>query len=110
MTDEELSEYFSVSIQTIRLDRLELGIPELRERVKYVAEQNYRKLRSIEGKEIVGELIDLDLGKSAISMLQTDESMVFEKSKIVEDITYSPKPNLWLLQSLIAELPQVLKI
>ncbi len=83
MTDEELSEYFSVSIQTIRLDRLELGIPELRERVKYVAEQNYRKLRSIEGKEIVGELIDLDLGKSAISMLQTDESMVFEKSKIV---------------------------
>ena len=26
MTDEELSEMFNVSIQTIRLDRLELGI------------------------------------------------------------------------------------
>ncbi len=83
MTDEELCDHFSVSIQTIRLDRLELGIPELRERVKYVAERNYSKLRSIEGKEIVGELIDLELGKSAISMLQTDDSMVFERSKIV---------------------------
>ena len=30
MTDEDLSEKFGVSIQTIRLDRLELGIPELR--------------------------------------------------------------------------------
>ena len=34
LTDEELSELFNVSIQTIRLDRLELGIPELRERYK----------------------------------------------------------------------------
>lgn len=83
MTDEELSEYFCVSIQTIRLDRLELGIPELRERVKYVAEQNHRKLKSIHGKEIVGELIDIELGKSAISILNTDDSMVFQKSKVV---------------------------
>ena len=28
---------FGVSIQTIRLDRLELGIPELRERMKHMA-------------------------------------------------------------------------
>lgn len=34
LTDEELSDIFHVSIQTIRLDRLELGIPELRERIK----------------------------------------------------------------------------
>jgi acyl-coenzyme A thioesterase PaaI-like protein len=83
VTDEELSECFNVSIQTIRLDRLELGIPELRERIKVVAEGNYAKLKSIEGKEIVGELIDIELGKSAISILQTDKSMVFEKSKVV---------------------------
>ena len=38
ITDEELAEKFSVSIQTIRLDRLELGIPELRERIKNVAQ------------------------------------------------------------------------
>ncbi|MDD3706223.1 MAG: DeoR family transcriptional regulator, partial [Clostridiaceae bacterium] len=29
LTDEELAENFNVSIQTIRLDRLELGVPEL---------------------------------------------------------------------------------
>ncbi|MCA0473945.1 DeoR family transcriptional regulator, partial [Clostridioides difficile] len=33
-TDEELSSLFDVSIQTIRLDRMSLNIPELRERVK----------------------------------------------------------------------------
>ena len=63
LTDEELSEHFGVSIQTIRLDRLELGIPELRERIKSVAEGTYAKVRSIYGKEIVGELLDIDLGK-----------------------------------------------
>ena len=31
LTDEELAKMLDVSIQTIRLDRLELGIPELRE-------------------------------------------------------------------------------
>ncbi|MGL6146742.1 MAG: HTH domain-containing protein, partial [Macrococcoides caseolyticum] len=37
ITDETLSHEFNVSIQTIRLDRLELNIPELRERIKNVA-------------------------------------------------------------------------
>ena len=41
LTDEELAEIFLVSVPTIRLDRLELGIPELRERIKDVAENNY---------------------------------------------------------------------
>jgi hypothetical protein len=49
-----LSEFFDVSIQTIRLDRMELGISELRERIRSVAEGTYSKLRSIAGKEIVG--------------------------------------------------------
>ncbi len=83
LTDEELSEIFKVSIQTIRLDRLELGIPELRERIKMVAEENYAKLKSIGGQEIVGELVDIDLGKSGISILNTTEDMVFEKSRVV---------------------------
>ena len=42
ITDEELSETFNVSIQTIRLDRLELGIPELRERIRSVASENQK--------------------------------------------------------------------
>ncbi|MDD3839652.1 MAG: transcription factor FapR [Clostridia bacterium] len=83
LTDEELSEIFNVSIQTIRLDRMELGISELRERIKGVAEKNYMKVKTLGGSEIVGELIDLELGKSAISILQTDTTMVFEKTNVV---------------------------
>ncbi len=84
VTDEELSEKFNVSIQTIRLDRMELGIPELRERVKNVAETNFSKVKTIVGREFVGELIDITPGKSAISILDTDKSMVFEKTKVVK--------------------------
>lgn len=83
LTDEELSEFFDVSIQTIRLDRMELGISELRERIRSVAEGTYSKLRSITGKEIVGELIDLEPGKRGISILETGEAMSFEKTNIV---------------------------
>lgn len=83
LTDEELMNMFGVSIQTIRLDRLELRIPELRERIKNVAESNYSKVRTIGGKEIIGELIDIKLGESGISVLETKESMVFEKTNYV---------------------------
>ena len=34
LTDEELAEQFGVSVQTIRLDRLELSIPEMRKERK----------------------------------------------------------------------------
>ena len=83
LTDEELSELFTVSIPTIRLDRLELGIPELRERIKNVAENNYSKVKTLHSKEIVGELIDINLGKSGVSVLETNNSMAFEKTKII---------------------------
>ena len=84
ITDEELSEIFTISIQTIRLDRMELGIPELRERIKSVAENKFSKVKAIVGKEFVGDLIDITPGKNAISILDTDKTMVFEKSKVVK--------------------------
>jgi acyl-coenzyme A thioesterase PaaI-like protein len=84
VTDESLSENLAVSIQTIRLDRMALSIPELRERIKNVARDSYEKVRTISHSEIVGDLIDLELNVRAISMLETDESMVFEKTRIVQ--------------------------
>lgn len=84
LTDEDLALRFGASIQTIRLDRLELKIPELRERVKNVAENNFAKVKSIRGREFVGELVDIQPGESAISILDTDKSMVFENSKVVK--------------------------
>lgn len=83
LTDEELMHTFNVSIQTIRLDRLELKLPELRERIKDVAKNSYSKVRTIEQKEIVGELIEIDLGKSGVSVLETNESMTFKKTNFI---------------------------
>lgn len=82
LTDEELAAFLQVSVQTIRLDRLELGIPELRERTKQMAENAQTKLKSIGSGEIIGDLIDLELGKSGISMMQVTQDMVFEKTRV----------------------------
>ena len=83
LTDEDLSVKFHVSIQTIRLDRLELGIPELRERMRHAAAENYEKVRSMSGAEIIGELIDLNIGSNGISILETNIDMSFRKTGIV---------------------------
>lgn len=82
VTDEELSKVFRVSVQTIRLDRLELGIPELRERTKMYAEKSYSQLKSLTGQEVIGELLDLDLDKNALSLMEITEDMVFQKNGI----------------------------
>jgi len=82
LTDESLAELLVVSVQTIRLDRLELGIPELRERTKQMAAEAQTKLKAIAWGDVVGELIDLELGKSGISLMNITEEMVFEKSRI----------------------------
>ncbi len=84
MTDEELSDQFNVSIQTIRLDRLELKIPELRQRIRTVATKNTDKVKTLGRTEIVGELIDLELNKSGISILETDKTQAFERTRIIK--------------------------
>ncbi|WP_128894283.1 transcription factor FapR [Longirhabdus pacifica] len=82
ITDEELMKCFQVSIQTIRLDRMELGIPELRERMKSMAEQTYDQVRSLPPDEIIGEIIDLQLDESGISIFEIKESHVFSRNRI----------------------------
>lgn len=82
VTDEELMRAFQVSIQTIRLDRLELGIPELRERIKMMAEKSYDQVRSLPLHEVIGDVIDLQLDKSGISMFEIAAEHVFSRTKI----------------------------
>lgn len=79
ITDEDLAKKFSVSIQTIRLDRMELSIPELRERIKSVATGT---IRALPLEEVIGEIIDIDLGKRAISLLVIGPEHVFARNKI----------------------------
>lgn len=82
LTDEELARRFSVSIQTIRLDRLEHKIPEVRERVKQVANIRFDPIRALTEEEVIGEVIDLSLDQRAISMLTIAEAHVFSRTKI----------------------------
>ncbi|HYK72289.1 MAG TPA: transcription factor FapR [Pseudoneobacillus sp.] len=83
ITDEDLSEKFSVSVQTIRLDRLELSIPELRERIKSVAEKRFEdEVRSLPLEEVIGEIIDIQLDQSAISIFDVKQEHVFKRNQI----------------------------
>ncbi|WP_312469262.1 transcription factor FapR [Neobacillus sp.] len=83
ITDEDLAEKFQVSVQTIRLDRLELSIPELRERIKTVAEKRFEdEVRSLPLEEVIGEIIDIELDRSAISILDVKQEHVFKRNNI----------------------------
>lgn len=83
ITDEELANYFKVSIQTIRLDRLELAIPELRERIKSVATNQWNEtVRSLPLDEVIGDIIDLKLDERAISIMTIQQEQVFSRNKI----------------------------
>lgn len=82
VTDRELTRQLKVSIQTIRLDRLELGIPELRERMKQMAEHSYDQVRSLPADEVIGDIVDLQLDKSGISIFEIREEHVFSRNGI----------------------------
>ena len=82
LTDEQLANALEVSIQTIRLDRLRMNIPEVRERTRQMAENAQTKLKAIDKKDIVGDLIDLELNKIGISMLKITPEMVLEKTGV----------------------------
>ncbi|WLV25726.1 transcription factor FapR [Aciduricibacillus chroicocephali] len=83
VTDDQLASMFGVSIQTIRLDRLELGIPELRERIKSVAKSKWKEtVKALPIEDVIGEIIDLELGRRAISILAIGKEHVFSKNRI----------------------------
>lgn len=83
VTDEELAQMFSVSIQTIRLDRMELAIPELRKRIKSVATNQWNEtVKALPLDEVIGEIIDLELDERAISILDIRPEHVFSRNKI----------------------------
>jgi acyl-coenzyme A thioesterase PaaI-like protein len=82
ITDEELANQFGVSIQTVRLDRMENGIPEVRERIKNMAADSHGVARSLAMDEVIGEVIDLQLDKFGISILEIGKEQVFSRTKI----------------------------
>ncbi len=83
LTDEDLSKRYGVSVQTIRLDRLECGIPELRKRLKRVASQSMAgEVKSLSSDEIIGDIIDIELDKRALSIFDVTIDHVFQRNGI----------------------------
>ncbi|MFA6074449.1 MAG: transcription factor FapR [Negativicutes bacterium] len=83
LTDGELSELFAVSIQTVRLDRVALNIPEVRERAKRLAKEPKEQLHAaIRLNQDMGELLELNISNFAMSMLEITPQMVMDKSKL----------------------------
>ena len=83
VTDEQLASEFQVSVQTIRLDRMELAIPELRERIKDVASKTYEnEVKSLPIDEVIGEIIDIELDNRALSIFDVKDEHVFQRNGI----------------------------
>lgn len=83
LTDEDLSQILRVSVQTIRLDRFELKIPEFKERLKNVAKNTGSPPRTLSGGELVGEMVDLEVGSSGISILTVVPEMTLSKTRYI---------------------------
>jgi len=83
LTDEDLSNYLGVSVPTIRLYRTELQIPELRKRIKQLAQKSRETIQSLDHEDVIGELIDLELNERGISTLETSSSMTLGKSDVI---------------------------
>ena len=85
ITDNELASSLGVSISTIRLDRTLMGVPELRERLRKMAQNAVSKLQSLSPSEVIGELLELEPDKWALSVLRTARDMAFRFTDIVSD-------------------------
>lgn len=85
LTDEEIAASLNVSMSTVRLDRGLLSIPELRERMRSMAEQATSRLKSMRVEEVVGELIELEPDEWALSVLTTSRDMAFRHTNLVGD-------------------------
>lgn len=83
VTDDDLAKQLNVSVQTIRLDRMELSIPELRQRLKQMASQSVEKeVKSLPIDEVIGEILDIELDERAISIFDVKDEHVFQRNGI----------------------------
>ncbi|MBN2851103.1 MAG: transcription factor FapR [Clostridia bacterium] len=83
LTDEQISQKLDVSVPTVRLDRMELGIKEMRERVKDVATKTKEKVKALSKKDIIGQLLNVELNKKGMALFETTSEMTFNNSDIV---------------------------
>ncbi|MGI6784240.1 MAG: transcription factor FapR [Aminivibrio sp.] len=85
LSDEKLAASLGASVSTIRLDRTLLGVPELRERTRSMAQKATSRLRSLKQSEVVGDLLELEPNKWALSVLETKKDMAFRETDMIWD-------------------------
>lgn len=85
LSDRDLARELGVSVATIRLDRGVLNVPELRLRTRAMAENASALLTSIRPDDVVGEIVDLEPNRVAISVLQTGRDSSWRQTDIVSD-------------------------
>jgi hypothetical protein len=84
-TDQRIASLLEVSVSTVRLDRALMGVPELRERIKRMAQEAGSKLRSLSRSDIVGDLLELEPNRWALSVLRTTREMALRATDILWD-------------------------
>ena len=79
ITDNELASQLCVSVSTVRLDRALMGVPELRERIRTMAQDAMSRLKSLSPAEVIGDLLELEPDR------RTAKDMAFRFTDIVSD-------------------------
>lgn len=85
LSDSELAKELGVSVATIRLDRGMLGVPELRERTRLMAEKASSRLTSMKQEEVLGEIVELEPNRLALSVFQANREYAFRHTDLVAD-------------------------
>ncbi|NLM37189.1 MAG: transcription factor FapR [Firmicutes bacterium] len=83
LTDEQLAKELGVSIQTIRLDRLALGLPEMKERAKNLASRALGGENYPASLEVVGELIYCEPGVGGLSRMAAEPGMSLTRYNVI---------------------------
>jgi hypothetical protein len=85
MSDNGLAAELGVSVGTIRLDREALNMPGLRERTRLMAERASSRLTSMKQEEVLGEILELEPNRRALSIFPTNREYAFRHTNLIAD-------------------------
>ena len=85
MSDNRLARELGVSVGTVRLDREALALPGLRERTRLMAERAGSRLVSMRQDEVMGEILELEPNRSALSVFSTNREYAFRHTNLIAD-------------------------
>ena len=85
LSDNRLALELGVSVGTIRLDREALNMPGLRERTRMMAERESSRLASLKQEDVLGDILELEPDRRALSVLATSREHAFRHTNLIAD-------------------------